>query len=206
MASIHTSNFGIIQSHLDGAPLKVKLVIHNQCPGIELVSPVYGGDSITCYISPDQRVDAGSKMQVGFSIHPAREESIGIFMYKLQKKKTDQSNEDIMSSEVETICTQLVFVWKVYKLGKFRIFSDLIEHDKRRVWDRDNMMKLAESYRLYDIKRNPVEHTWLTHDNAELMTSLNVTRKKTYYKLEMTVSKGSINDGTWKPRYIGLNG
>jgi hypothetical protein len=68
------------------------------------------------------------------------------------------------------------------------------------------MMKLAESYRLYDIKRNPVEHTWLTHDNAELMTSLNVTRKKTYYKLEMTVSKGSINDGTWKPRYIGLNG
>jgi hypothetical protein len=98
MASIHTSNFGIIQSHLDGAPLKVKLVIHNQCPGIELVSPVYGGDSITCYISPDQRVDAGSKMQVGFSIHPAREESIGIFMHKLQKKKTDQSNEDIMSS------------------------------------------------------------------------------------------------------------
>jgi hypothetical protein len=205
MSSIRTSNFGIIPSLWNGASSKVKLAIHNQFSGIELTSPVYEGDSITCYLLPDQRVDAGSTMQVGFSIHPARLESIGIFMCKLQKKNSGQSNDDITFSEEEAIYTRLVLVWKIYKLGKFHVFSELIEHDKDRVWDKDSMMKLAERYKLYDVQHSPVEHTWLIHDSAELTTSLNVTRKEEYYELEMTISEGNTNDGNWKPRYIDLN-
>jgi hypothetical protein len=206
MASTDSSDTSIIQTRQDGVSSKVELAIHNQFSGIRLVSPVYEGDSITCYLTPDQRVDAGSIMQAGFSIHPARIESIGVFMCKLQKKNIDQSNENITSSEEEAIYTQLIFIWKIYKLlGKFQMYSDLIDHDKRRIWNRDSMMKLAESYKLYDIKHSPVEYTWLIHDNVVLRTSLNVDHKEECYKLEMTISKGSIRNDTKKPQYISLD-
>jgi hypothetical protein len=205
MASIYTSDAGIIPSLWNGASSKVKVAIHNQFPGVELVSPMYASNGATCYLLPDQRVDAGSTMQVGFSIHPARLESIGIFMYKLQKKNTDQSNDNIISSEDEVRCTQLTFIWKVYKSGKFRVYPCPIEHDKDRVWNKDSMMKLAENHRTFDIKHSPVEHTWLMNDNAVLKTSLNVTREEECYKLEMTISKGTMNDNTCKPQYIGLD-
>jgi hypothetical protein len=206
MASIYTSDAGIIQSLWNDTSSKVELAIHNQFSGIELTSPVYEGDSITCYLSPDQRVVVGSAMQAGFSIHPARVESIGVFMCKLQKKNTDQSNDNITSSEEEAICTRLIFIWKIYKLlGKFQMYSDLIDYDKRRVWDRDGIMKLATRYKLHDVKYCPIEHTWLIHDNVVLRTRLNVTHKKSYYKIEMTISEESLKDYTIKPRYIGLD-
>jgi hypothetical protein len=206
MASTDSSDTSIIQTRQDGVSSKVELAIHNQFSGIRLVSPVYEGDSITCYLTPDQRVDAGSIMQAGFSIHPARIESIGVFMCKLQKKNIDQSNENITSSEEEAIYTQLIFIWKIYKLlGKFQMYSDLIDYDKRRVWDRDGIMKLATRYKLHDVKYCPIEHTWLIHDNVVLRTRLNVTHKKSYYKIEMTISEESLKDYTIKPRYIGLD-
>jgi hypothetical protein len=42
------------------------------------------------------------------------------------------------------------------------------------------------------------------HDNTVLMTSLNVTREECY-KLEMTISEGSIKDDTQRPHYIDMD-
>jgi hypothetical protein len=205
MASTDSRNTSTIQSCQNDAPSKVKLAVHNQCPGIELASPVYAGDGVTCCLSPDQRVDAGSTMQVVFSINFALDESIGIFMYKIQRKNNDLSNEDAISGEEEAICTQHIFIWKIYKSGSFHVYADLIEHDRDFVWGKDMLMKLAAKYELFDIQYSPVEHTWFIYDTTELTTSLNVTREKECYKLEMTISERSTNDGTWKPRYIDMN-
>jgi hypothetical protein len=201
-----THDVDTTQQRQNDIPSKIKLIVHNQCPDIELISPVYASNGATCYLSSDQRADVGSKMQADFSIHPGHKEAIGILMYKLERKSTYQSNDNIIPSEDELSCTQLVMIWKVYKSGKFHVYSAPIEHDRCRVWDRDSMMKLAESYELFDVIHSPVKHTWLTHNNnALLMTSLDVIRKEECYKLEMTISEGNIKDYTWKPRYIGLN-
>jgi hypothetical protein len=205
MAPTDSSDIDNIQPYQNGAPSKVKLTIHNQCLGIELASPVYAGDGTTCYLSPAQKADTGSTMQVGFDIKLAQDESIGIFMYKLQRKNNDPSNEDTISSEEEAICTRHVFVWKAYKSGKVHVYTDIVEHDKDCVWDEDSLMKLAAKYKLYDIQHNPVKHTWLLRDNTEIMTSLNATREEEYYKLEMIISEGSIEDHVWRPKYIDMN-
>jgi hypothetical protein len=205
MGLTYTSDTDIIQSSQNDTPSKVKLEIYNQCPSIELIYPVYASDGASCYLLPNQRADVGSMIQAGFNIDLTQNESIGIFMYKLQRKHIDQSNDNIIPSEEKATCIQFVMIWKACKSEKFHVYADPIEHDKNRVWDRDNMMKLAESYKLFDVQYSPVEHTWLIYDNIVIMTSLNVIREEEYYKLEMIISEGSIKDDTWKPRYIGLN-
>jgi hypothetical protein len=196
------SHIGITQSLQDSAPSEVKLIIHNQCPGIELVSPMYVSNGAICHLSLDQRVDVGSTMQVSFSINHDQIESIGALMYKLQKKNTEQSSDNIIFSKDEAIYIQLLIIWKVNNSSKeICAVSRLIEKDC--IWDRDRLMELVERYILLSIQCGPTEDTWLMRDNTVLMTSLSIARE-VYYKVEMTISKTSIRDDTQRIRYIGL--
>jgi hypothetical protein len=122
MTSTHTSDVDIIQP-LDDAPLKVKLTIHHQFPGIELTSPMYAGDGATCCLPPKQKLYVGSTMQTDFSID--QRESIGILMYKLEKTNTDTFGE--------ATCIQFIVIWKVNEFKNFHFVTHLIEHDKDRV-------------------------------------------------------------------------
>jgi hypothetical protein len=99
----------------------VKLAIHHRFPGIELVSPAYTSNT-TCFLSPNQRVVAGSTTQVSFNIDPNQDESIGL-VYKLQKGNTNhQPNDNIIPSEDEASYTQLFIIWKINNSKEFCVF------------------------------------------------------------------------------------
>jgi hypothetical protein len=193
MESTYINNANTIQPRQNNTPSKVKLMTHHQFPGIELVSPMYVSDGATCYLSPDQKVDAGSTEQVDFNINLNQRESIGALMYKLQRKNISQSNEDIISSEDELTCTMLIIIWNVNCFKDFYVYSRIIEHDKDRVLNRDSLMKLAEQYSLFGIQYGPIEEAWLIYDDIRLMTSLNAIHEEECYKLEMTISEPSAN-------------
>jgi hypothetical protein len=185
-----------------GAPSKVKLLIHHQFPGIELVSPAYACDNATCHTSPDQRVDFGSTVQVVFNVDLTQCDPVGALMYEL--KNTKQFNKNASSLLDEATYIQLVMIWKVNNSREFCEVSDMIEHDKGRVWDRSGLMKLVKCYKLYDIQHVPIEKTYLMHDNTVLMTRVNATREEECYKLEITLSEVSINKYTRRLQYIDL--
>jgi hypothetical protein len=183
---------------------EVKLIIHHQCPGIELVSPVYASDGAKCHLTPYQRAYVGSTTQVGFNINLNQSESVGALMYRLQRKSADQSNEDIASSE-EAICAQLVVIWNVNSLKDFYICLRVIEQDKDYVWDRDSLMKLAEQYSIFGIQHGPIEEAWLIYNDIRLMTSLNATHEEGCCKLKVTISNASIDDDTKRPWRVDLD-
>jgi hypothetical protein len=183
--------------------LKVNLLVSHLFPGIELVSPNYIGFNATCYLSPVHKVDAGTKTQVGFGVKSFSEDSFGVLMYKLQKKNAYQTDEKIISNE-EGECIQLVIYWKVDSFGEFLAYSHLIRHEKSLIWDEAKLLKLFETYILYDIHA-PIEYTYLMHDNTVLMTSLNATHEEECYRLEITLSETSIKDDIQRLHYIGLN-
>jgi hypothetical protein len=186
--------------------LKVNLVIHQQFPGIELVSPLYYSDGAICYLPPDQRVDVGSTTQVGFNIDLAWYRSTGTLMYRLRKKNTDQSNEDAISSEDEVKHIQFVLTWVAYRFEIPYIYLRLIEHDKNRVWDRIGLMKLAGGYKeYYYSQRYPEERTYLMRDNTMLMTRVDMTRERACYKIEMTISKTDKYYFSEKTEYIDVD-
>jgi hypothetical protein len=127
MASTYTSDFDIIRLHQNDTLPRMELVIRHQFPGIELISPTYYSNGV-CYLSPDQKVIAGFTARASLSINFALDGSIGVFMYRLQRKNTDQPDEEIISIEDETKYIQFVVVWKTYTPGDFWVALDLIEH------------------------------------------------------------------------------
>jgi hypothetical protein len=200
MTSAHSTNAS--QQCQNSVLSGVKLMIYHQFPGIELVYPVYACENATCYLSPDQKVDVGFTTQAGFSIDLSQGEPIGILMYELRNEK--QSNKDVISSEDEARCIQLLIIWKVNNSKEFYVDPLLIEHDKGRIWDRDKLMRLANRYKVYDI-HGFIEETYLMHDNTVLMTRVNVAHEEACYKLEMIISKGSIKYDTQRLVYIDVD-
>jgi hypothetical protein len=190
--------------HTNDGP-KMTFIIHHQFPGVELISPVYFSLFATCCLSPDQRVDFSSTTQADFNIHPNRNVSIGALMYKLQRKNIDQSNGETISSKEEATCIQFIIIWKVKNHSEFHAYPFLIEHDEGHVWDSAKLMELAFVCGLLNIQYIPTEETWLMHDNAVLMTSLNITHEEECYKLEMTISEGSIKDDTQRLWRVDLD-
>jgi hypothetical protein len=203
MSLTDNSTADSIQLSQHGAPLEVKVIIHHQFPGVELVSPVYAGNGASCYFSPDQKVDVGLTTQASFNID-SHHESLNILMYELQRKNTDGINEEVISNE-EATCIQLFVAWKIDSSEEFYVVSDLIEHDKNRVWDRIGLMELAEHCKLFNIQHSLVEYTYLMRDNTALLKRVNIITEEECYKLEITISKTSIKDDTRRPKYIGLD-
>jgi hypothetical protein len=205
MTSIRdTGDVDIIQLHKNDTLSKAKLMIHHQFPGVVLVSPLYYSDNEAYHLSLDQRVDVGSTIQADFNIDFAQDESIGALMYKLQRKNTDQSDEDNIFNEEET-CIQFFIVWKVNSSKEFYVVSFLIEHDKDRVWNRDGLMKLAERCKQFNMQHGLIEDTWLMRGNTVLMTRMNVTCEEECYKLKVIISETNIKDDTQKPLYIDVD-
>jgi hypothetical protein len=169
---------------------KVKLIIHHQFSGIELISSVYACDSAKGHISSNRKVVTDSTMKTDFNINFTQGKPVVILIYELMNTK--QFNKNVISSEDEARCIQLYIVWEVNNSKEFRIFSDMIEHDKGCVWDRDNLMKLARCCQLHSIQHVPIKMTYLMRDNTGSMTGVNVTRKAKCYKLEMTISETSV--------------
>jgi hypothetical protein len=201
MISIYDAS--VYQKYQSSTPVEVTLKIHNLFLGAELVSPVYACDGAICYLSPDQRVNAGSTAQISFSIGLIQGEPIGILMYEL--KNAGRFDKYAITGEDEAICTQLVMIWKVYKTGKFCVRSGLIEHDKGCVWDRDRLMRLAKWYRVYDIQRVPVEVAYLMRDNTVLMKKECIFRKGRCYELEVDISERSTKYEPQRPWYFDVD-
>jgi hypothetical protein len=199
-----THGAGTNQQYQNGVPSKVKLMIHHQYFGIELVSPLCACDGATCHLSPDQKVIVGSTTQADFNIDLTHGEPIGILMYELKNKK--QFSNDAIYSKNEATYIRLVMIWKMNNSKEFCVVSRLMEHDKGFIWNRDKLIRLAKHYYVYDLPNGLIEYTYLIHDNTVLRVRADATRKEEYYNLEVTISEGNIKENTWRPRYTGLNG
>jgi hypothetical protein len=197
MASTRTSGTDSTQSHQKETLSEINLIIHHQFPDIKLASPVYLCHNATHRPSFDKQVNSGHTMKANLKLNLSRK-GISALMYKLQGKNTASEKDN------ET-CVQLVIIWKIDSSKEISVISDLMEHEKDRIWYRYKLQKLVEYYKLFDIQHCPIEETYLLHDNTVLMTTLNASHKEGCYEIEMTISKTSINDNTTRIRYIELD-
>jgi hypothetical protein len=188
------------QQQKNEAPSKVKLMIHHQFPGMELVSPLYVTFGARRYLPPAQKVVFDSKTEVDFKTIPSCRISSAVLIYEVQRHNADQSIVNAVSRE-KTMCTWLAIIWKINHRKEFLTASYLIEYDENRGWNRDKLMKLVKYYELTNIQNGSVEETWLMHDNTVLLTKLNVTHKVSY-NLGVTISETGMGDDTRRPLYF----
>jgi hypothetical protein len=183
----------------------LRITIHNQYPGLELISPVYFSSDTPCHISPSQQTDAGTIMKASFGRYSKQEEFRGILLYKLQKKhtaKSDNQSDNSMTS-IENTKTSLYFLvlWDVgYDDHVFRVC--LVEYD--RTLDGDDLWRLHYKYEY--VIRNYYKSrtiTWSMYDGAVMETRFDKTYRSDY-KLDIVISEGTKKYIVEKPIRIDL--
>jgi hypothetical protein len=170
----------------------LNIVVCNLHPGLELTSPVYCSNNVTCHVFPNQQTNTNTIMEASFGIVSIRKDFKGALLYKLKRKHTtktgNQPNSSIASIKDTITNIYLLVVWNVVnECDNFRIC--LLEYTDNFTWDEDKLWALQHQYNdkfLKDYHYNPA--MWLIHGNVVMKTGYNVTYGSDY-KLDITISE-----------------
>jgi hypothetical protein len=171
------------------------MTIHNQYPGLELVSPVYFSSGTIYHAPSSQQKDTGNIIESSFGIDSKKTDVKGAVLYKLQRKRTtrigNRSNSNASSIKNTATNMYLLVVWNVKSCHYNPFYIYLIECTDDFAWNEDKLWALywKYNYQFYmDYKSNIV--TWLMNDNTVMKTKLEVTYGSDY-KLDIVLSKGT---------------
>jgi hypothetical protein len=140
----------------------MNVTVNNQCPNIELTSPVYFTKNAMYDMQLPQQVDSNSIVKVNFKTGINQDTFGGALSYRLQWK------DDASTS------TQLLVIWG-WNSYKFYSHARLIEHESTLVWDKDKLKTLYDGYdSRYNIDLDTEE--WLLDDDTKLKTKCETLR------------------------------
>jgi hypothetical protein len=136
----------------------MNVIINNQCPNIELTSPVYFTKDTTCHIQFPQQMNSDSSVKVGFRTSINENMFGGVLLYHLQRK------------EDKSISVQLLVIWRC-ESDELYSYTWLIEHESTLVWNKDKLKILYDRYNI----RYDTHEKWLLDDGTELETKCELT-------------------------------
>jgi hypothetical protein len=179
------------------------VLVLNKCSYFELVSPTYFGHNAIWYIPPDQKVDTNAATKASFGRDVTKDEFINALIYKLQRKKcsesNDQSSADSAFTEDTSANIQLLVIWS---LNKYEIYvrALLIKHNNTIIWNEDTLEKLQSMYLAPHRDNYDTKDTWLLDDATMLMTTLKW--KKMRHTTEIIITEGIKEDDSMEPLWI----
>jgi hypothetical protein len=193
-----------------------------------LVSPTYFGHNAIWIRPPGQNVDVNTKIKASFGRDINEYEFESALIYKLQRKKRLESNEDDTSLEDTSTSIQLLVMWGSDNWHSLHIRALLIKHSSTVTWDEDTLEKLHSMHLALLNKVSPidisgmpgvdysieddsfieedrliVEDTWLLDDAKVLMTTSKWKQNSSTF--EIVISEGTREDGTMEPLWVSLN-
>jgi hypothetical protein len=180
------------------------VLVHNQCSDLELVSPAYFGYNAIWHMPPDQKVDANTVARAGFGRDITKDEFASALIYKLQRRKCpesdDQSNAD--STKDTSTSLQLLVIWKAndWHDNKFFIRVLLIKHSNATAWDEDTLEKLHSTYCALLKDDYNIKDIWMLDDATVLITTSNW--KYVSCATKITISEGTREDDFMEPLCI----
>jgi hypothetical protein len=165
---------------------------------------VYFGHDAIWHIPPDQKVDANTATRAGFRIAVAKPEFESALIYKLQRKKphefNDQSNVDSTFTEDASTSLQLLVILGSNDHYDFSARVLLIKHSNTIVWDEDKLKKLHSMHLALLKSDYNIKDTWLLDNTTVLMTTSNWNESKR--TIEITISEGTNEDDSMEPLWV----
>jgi hypothetical protein len=183
----------------------LNVTIHNQHPNLELISPVYCSKNATCHISPNQQTDNDNIMEASFGIVSKQKSVKGALLYKLQRKCTTETDNQLDNSivliENTTTNMYLLVIWDV-KDGYHGFRVCLIEFTDDLPWDEDMLWTLRHRYKRQFLENyKPTIITWLVHGDIVMKTRRDITFESDY-KLNIGISERNRGYNMLKPMKI----
>jgi hypothetical protein len=196
------------------------ILVHNQCPNFELVSPVYFGHNAILIRSPDQKAGANTVAKASLGRDVTKCEFTSVLIYKLQRKKRFESNEQSNTDGTFTEDTPkdlqlLIICGSDNKVG-LSVRALLIKHNNTITWDEDTLKKLHSMYLVLldkglHISYNDIScgyfpvgrETWLLDDVTVLKAILRW--KERSHTAEITISEDIKEDDSMEPLVVPSN-
>jgi hypothetical protein len=173
----------------------MKLNIHNQCLNFKLTKQTFFTNCETSDEYLAWKVDTGNMTSVG--LIPSLSVFEGVLSYVLQRKNVESSEK------FEATNIRLFVAWKSEGYKKLRACVQLIECNEEFNW---NSTKLEEYCQRYADQlgtyTDPINDTWLIHDDATLMTKLELDFTQRDDVLNIIISEGVKDDYTRRPLWI----
>jgi hypothetical protein len=154
--------------------------------------------------------------ETNFGGRATKHEFVCVLIYKLQRKKSFESNEDNTSKEKSSTSIQLLVICEPQDEYGFFVRAQLIKHSNTITWDEDKLRELysmrhallnkrllADSNDVF--KKYPfiVEETWLSNDTTALVTRS--MWESGDYVFEITISEGTRKGDYMEPLWIPSN-
>jgi hypothetical protein len=142
--------------------------------------------------------------RTGFGKDKIKNEYVSALIYKLQRKKrlesNEQSNANNASIEDTSTSLRLLVMWGPNNGHKISARALLIRHSNAITWNEDTLEKLHSMH--LDLLRDNcvVRDTWLLDDATVLMTILKWKRGKDTFKIIIT--EGTREDDSMEPLWI----
>jgi hypothetical protein len=170
-----------------------KLIIHNQCLNVGLVSPIYiTGDGLECYRPPDYKAYVGDITRSGFIIK-SDFRSYGVLIYRLQRRQSLEFTEIAKNA-----------FWRIFESRVLYAYVALVEYAKEITWNEDNLNKFyyVNHDRLKECNEIILD-TWLM-DNMVLKMTFNARDLKGNPELSISISEEKKDSYTMRPFCINL--
>jgi hypothetical protein len=181
------------------------ILVHNQCSDFELVSPVYFGHNSIWIKSPSQKVDINAATEASLGRDTTKDEFASALLYKLQRKKrfesNDQSNTDSTSTKDTSTSLQLLVIWRSTDKSKVSLRALLIKHSNVFTWSKDTLVKLHSMHLSLLSDDCVVRDTWLLDNVTVLSTMLRLKEVKHIIEI-IIISEGAREDDSKEPLWV----
>jgi hypothetical protein len=183
--------------------LPPSVTIHNQCPNIELVAPIYFGNGAVCPRLSGQQIDIGTAIKIRFEINPIQDEFEGALLYKLQRRP-DRNGTNTFTEANEKTHVHMLVAWRVRHSKPF-VYVVLIKYTKEFIWNEDRLRKLySKNHNRLKKQVGTTLDTWLIDDNITLKTAFRVKNLKECFELDISISEKERDDDAMRPLYVNL--
>jgi hypothetical protein len=144
-------------------------------------------------------VNTNVTTRAGFKTDAAKDDFVGILMYKLQRKKSLESNADSVFTEDKSTSIQLLVSWRYNSQNSFSVCALFIKHEDIITWNNDKLRELDSMYRVLPNDGSIIKDTWLLDDAIALTTTLKWGMGHT---IEISISEGDRKDDSVEPLLI----
>jgi hypothetical protein len=149
-----------------------KLIIHNLCLNVDLVSPIYiNVGKSECYRPPKCKVSTGDVMR-SVSIIELDDVFVGgVLIYELQRKRTCESTE---TGKDTSSTIHLLVAWK-FSESKLYANIQLVECEKGFYWNKGDLKYLyRKNFGRLKWSHGSATETWLLDNNIALRAAFEI--------------------------------
>jgi hypothetical protein len=187
--------------------LPARMIIHNQCSDIKLISPIYFGSGVVCPKLPNQQMGIGTKMSACFEINATQDEFECALLYELQRYSGWPHKGTVTTKgATKPARIQMLIIWKMKSFTPFA-YVMLLKNIKGFKWNEEKLKKFYDkNFDRLEGYDETVSYRWSIDNKTVLKTVFGVGNSKSIPELNIVIFEEEKCDYAIRPLCVNEKG